>query len=76
MNVRNVRGKAVTPTEKKEAYRQKCREAERARRDALGLPQHPHEKPKRKQTKTARKRWEDVRDPLDEKDNLGLSQDY
>lgn len=35
----------MTAEEKKEAYRQRCREQERARRDALGLPQSPLAKP-------------------------------
>lgn len=65
----------MTPAEKKAAYVQRQREAEKARREALGLPQHPHAKPKREAAKP-RRRLEDIRDPLDERDNLGESPDW
>lgn len=70
----------MTPAEKKEAYRQRCRDAEAARREALGLPQHPLAKPVRQ--RKARNQFSNGSTYASDtragelSDDLGLSPDY
>lgn len=64
----------MTRDEKREAYRAKCRAAELARREALGIPAWPPAKPARKARRVRQPR--DAFDPLDNLDNLGESPDF
>ena len=69
----------MTPAEKKEAYKAKQRAKEHARREALGLSQHPIAKPVRKARKAKLSRYQQgefADAAFGTLDNLGESPDY